>query len=153
MTDQPTPRDEAQAVQGTTCWKGPMPLQRYYLRMDEPPSYRTSEVDALVADLTARIQALEAERDKWLGAFNRSEQFQSGPTKRAEAAEAERDRLRVVAFHHARLALEAAKDVEGAVFDFEIPEHERAKRLGLWHSVEGTRATDVRITNILKDEP
>lgn len=47
------------------------------------------------AVLRAQLQASEAarekaerERDKWLDAFNKSEQFQSGPTKRAEQAEA-----------------------------------------------------------------
>ena len=35
-----------------------------------------------------RAEAAEQERDKWLALFNRSEQFQNGPTKRAEAAEA-----------------------------------------------------------------
>jgi len=37
----------------------------------------------------ATITRLQAERDKWLKAFNDSEQFQSGPMKRAEAAEAD----------------------------------------------------------------
>jgi len=44
--------------------------------------------------LRRQIVALTAERDKWLDAFNRSEQFQTGPTTRAEAAEAERDQLK-----------------------------------------------------------
>jgi len=41
-----------------------------------------------VLQLETRVCALVAERDKWLAAFNRSEQFQNGPTKRAEDAEA-----------------------------------------------------------------
>ena len=39
-------------------------------------------------DAEAELLALRAERDKGLDAFNRSEQFQNGPTKRAEAVEA-----------------------------------------------------------------
>jgi hypothetical protein len=45
-------------------------------------------------DATARLKAAEADRDKWLEAFNRSEQFQNGPTKRAEAAESQLAALR-----------------------------------------------------------
>ena len=47
--------------------------------------------DALaeIARLTAQVETLQAERDKWLKAFNESEQFQNGPTKRADAAEAQ----------------------------------------------------------------
>lgn len=46
---------------------------------------------ALQADMVALAKLAtqrEVERDKWLNAFNQSEQFQSGPTKRAEVAEA-----------------------------------------------------------------
>lgn len=59
----------------------------------------TAERDTLKHAATALVQqlnatcaerdALKVERDKWLANFNRSEQFQSGPTKRAEEAEAQ----------------------------------------------------------------
>jgi hypothetical protein len=42
----------------------------------------------LAEDVLDLLRADEAERDKWLDAFNRSEQFQSGPLTRAEQAEA-----------------------------------------------------------------
>lgn len=52
--------------------------------------------DACEANLSAfqRAEQAERERDKWLEAFNRSEQFQSGPTQRAEHAEAQLAALR-----------------------------------------------------------
>ena len=60
-------------------------------------------VDALIERreaAEAAKAAAEQERDKWLDLFNRSEQFQNGPTKRAEAAESREQRLReaLVAF-------------------------------------------------------
>ena len=50
-----------------------------------------SDVDTqeLLREARARIAQMAQERDKWLDLFNRSEQFQSGPTKRAEQAEAQ----------------------------------------------------------------
>jgi hypothetical protein len=41
------------------------------------------------AKAEADLRQVTAQRDKWLDAFNRSEQFQNGPTKRAEKAETE----------------------------------------------------------------
>ena len=43
--------------------------------------------DEQIAALRAEVTMLREQRDKWLDNFNRSEQFQNGPTKRAEAAE------------------------------------------------------------------
>jgi len=43
----------------------------------------------------AQIVTIQQQRHKWLAAFNQSEQFQNGPTKRAEQAEAARDKLLV----------------------------------------------------------
>ena len=37
-------------------------------------------------ELQAELAQVRQERDKWLKAFNESEQFQSGPTARAEQA-------------------------------------------------------------------
>ena len=54
-----------------------------------------------MAALERENAALRAERDKWLRAFNESEQFQSGPTKRAEAAES-----RLAALEEALTALD-----------------------------------------------
>lgn len=45
------------------------------------------DVRRTVTRLVADLVTAEQERDKWLDNFNRSEQFQNGPTKRAEAAE------------------------------------------------------------------
>ena len=42
------------------------------------------------------LAGAQAERDKWLEAFNKSEQFQNGPTLRAEQAERERDAARAL---------------------------------------------------------
>ena len=47
-----------------------------------------TSAEAEIAALRAEVATLRAERDKWLDNFNKSEQFQNGPTKRAEAAEA-----------------------------------------------------------------
>lgn len=47
-----------------------------------------SEVEARL-DAEDRTRRAEAERDKWVDNFNRSEQFQSGPAKLAEIAEAQ----------------------------------------------------------------
>jgi hypothetical protein len=49
-----------------------------------------ANASALRVDLHTAADALENllyQRDKWLAAFNKSEQFQDGPTKRAEALE------------------------------------------------------------------
>lgn len=59
------------------------------------------------ADAAARLNAAEADRDKWMEAFNRSEQFQNGPTKRAEAAESQLAALRAAARHEHERAVGA----------------------------------------------
>lgn len=45
---------------------------------------RRLEVEARLKEAEAALAACQAERDKWLEAFNKSEQFQNGPTTRAE---------------------------------------------------------------------
>lgn len=47
-----------------------------------------------VAEQAETITRLTAERDKWLDAFNRSEQFQNGPAQRVKELQAERDAFR-----------------------------------------------------------
>ncbi len=46
------------------------------------------DIAAILASTREALTQAQQERDKWLKAFNESEQFQNGPTKRAEAAEA-----------------------------------------------------------------
>lgn len=51
-------------------------------------------LEAEVARLTGALESATAQRDKWLGNFNRSEQFQNGPTKKLEALTSALTRLR-----------------------------------------------------------
>ena len=55
---------------------------------DTDCAYRECMLSAAVAALLAELARMEQERDYWLDKFNKSEQFQQGPLKRAEAAEA-----------------------------------------------------------------
>lgn len=63
--------------------------QQIILMVEESQARMLLDAVEHVRDLTrAEILHLTADRDKWLAHFNRSEQFQNGPTTRAEVAEA-----------------------------------------------------------------
>lgn len=58
-------------------------------RVDDLIAPRLAQAEAALRDVQAQRDFQQARGDRWLKAFNESEQFQDGPTKRAEKAEAE----------------------------------------------------------------
>ncbi len=74
----------------------------------------------LMREALVALGRVEQERDKWLDLFNRSEQFQSGPIKRAEQAEAALASAREEASEHYRARCLAEQQI--------VPQREYAER-------------------------